>query len=575
MSIGPFEAVSNRGQLDQFVIGAASPSRNAERGSGFADHLQSPSHPDTAQSDERRPSSSPLEHRSEQSERPRESSSANSQSLKPEPVKPESDVAESVSAKQTGDNKEKEAAKTTNESTDSRESEQEAEGSESAKPVVALDNEEEDRDDDAETMDASVIQADAAFTAQLEAVEQLVATNDPASQIASDEDAAKEPKEDAKVATALANANANAKNQRVAKVRDESHDIASSETAEENTEINADLNQTNVEVVVPNVPNDAIVAEGDGEVVGQHKLHSARNGRLKPDSDAEGEVAAQETKTQAEEAVVQSNALEASVDAKGRDTKRERTKPQDKSEPVATKDPTSKTDLQDAMMSPSSANIPSTIADAANSTADLAASVDASAVQTTAPTNAPAPHGSTENVTASGRLPEHLLARAASRSSNGGQGSGGPAVTTAEQARLIQRVAKAFQAAQSRGGELRLRLSPPELGALRLEVKLESGVMTARLEAESPMAKAVLLDNLPALKDRLAEQGIHVERFDVDLMDRQPTGQQNSPQDQQQRSSPRSPLRSFVANSPTTDDTSASESTPRARPNDGRLNVTV
>ena len=63
--------------------------------------------------------------------------------------------------------------------------------------------------------------------------------------------------------------------------------------------------------------------------------------------------------------------------------------------------------------------------------------------------------------------------------------------------RLIQRVAKAFQAAQfvvescDCGSVLRNL-------ALRLEVKLQSGVMTARLEAESPAAKAVLLDNLPA-----------------------------------------------------------------------------
>jgi flagellar hook-length control protein FliK len=573
MSIGPFEAVTNRGQLDQFVIGAPSPSRSAERGTGFADHLQSPSHLDTAQSDERPLSSSPLEKSSERLEVPQESSSsANSRSLKPEQGKPESEMADSVRAKQSGDNKEDGAAKITNESTDSRESEQEAEGSESSKPAVALDKDEEDRDDDAGT-DAAVIPSDAAITAQLGAVEQLVATNDPTSQVVGDEHAAKDPQEVAKVTTSVANANA--KNQIVAKVRDESHDIASSKAVEENAKLTADPTQKSVEVALPNVPTDVIVAEGDGEVVGQHKLQSSRNGRLKPGSDAEGEVAAQVSTTQAEEAIVQGDALEASVDAKGRDTKRERTKPQDKGEHVATKDQTSKADLQDAAPLPSPAIQSSTTADAANASADLAASVEATPAQTTAPTNTPAPHGSTENVTATGRLPEHLLARAASRSSTGGQGSGGPAVTTAEQARLIQRVAKAFQAAESRGGELRLRLSPPELGALRLEVKLQSGVMTARLEAESPMAKAVLLDNLPALKDRLAEQGIHVERFDVDLMDRQPTGQQNSPQDQQQRSAPRSPLRSFGNNSHTTDDTSASESTPRARPNDGRLNVTV
>jgi flagellar hook-length control protein FliK len=76
---------------------------------------------------------------------------------------------------------------------------------------------------------------------------------------------------------------------------------------------------------------------------------------------------------------------------------------------------------------------------------------------------------------------------------------------------------------RDQGGQLRLRLSPPELGALRLDVSVRDGALSARLEAETPAARAVLLDNLPALRDRLAEQQIRLERFDVDLMD-QPQG---------------------------------------------------
>jgi flagellar hook-length control protein FliK len=84
-------------------------------------------------------------------------------------------------------------------------------------------------------------------------------------------------------------------------------------------------------------------------------------------------------------------------------------------------------------------------------------------------------------------------------------------------ARFIGRVAKAFQTAQERGGTLQLRLNPPELGSLRLELTVKEGVMTAALETETTAARRILLDHLPALRERLAEQNIRVERFDVDV----------------------------------------------------------
>ncbi|MHB1035591.1 MAG: flagellar hook-length control protein FliK [Pirellulales bacterium] len=93
-----------------------------------------------------------------------------------------------------------------------------------------------------------------------------------------------------------------------------------------------------------------------------------------------------------------------------------------------------------------------------------------------------------------------------------------------ERVRFIQRVARAFQTAGDRDGSVRLRLSPPELGSLRLEVTVRGGVMTARLEAEHPAARTMLLENLPALRDRLAEQNIKIARFDVDLMGQSPGG---------------------------------------------------
>lgn len=92
-------------------------------------------------------------------------------------------------------------------------------------------------------------------------------------------------------------------------------------------------------------------------------------------------------------------------------------------------------------------------------------------------------------------------------------------------ARFLHRVARAFEAARERGGDVRLRLHPPELGALKLEVRMVGEQLTARLEAETQAARTLLLDSLPQLRERLAEQGLKVERFDVELSDRRPPDQ--------------------------------------------------
>jgi len=92
-----------------------------------------------------------------------------------------------------------------------------------------------------------------------------------------------------------------------------------------------------------------------------------------------------------------------------------------------------------------------------------------------------------------------------------------------DRVRFVQRVAGAFRALGG-DGSVRLRLSPPELGSLRLEISVRNGQMTARLETENSTVRNLLLDNLPALRDRLAQQEIKIEQFNVELTDRSPGG---------------------------------------------------
>jgi len=102
------------------------------------------------------------------------------------------------------------------------------------------------------------------------------------------------------------------------------------------------------------------------------------------------------------------------------------------------------------------------------------------------------------------------------------EGESTPAI---DRARFVQRVGHALRTAQQGDGRLQLRLSPPELGSLRIEIAVKHGVVTAHLETETPAARKVLLDNLPMLRDRLAQHDARIEKFDVDV---QRDGQQNT-----------------------------------------------
>ncbi len=179
-------------------------------------------------------------------------------------------------------------------------------------------------------------------------------------------------------------------------------------------------------------------------------------------------------------------------------------------------------------------------------------------------------HAETNDSTTSntGRLPRPLLTRGATSDGNPLQ------LSEADQTRFVQRVARAFEAARGQRGQIRLRLSPPELGSLQLEVRLQGGAMTAKIEADTTMARSLLMDNLPALRERLEQQGIRMERFEVDVPDRQQSGLPDSHEDRQRDETATS------AKSHTSEETAVEESSRRtaSRPSDAgddQLNVLV
>jgi flagellar hook-length control protein FliK len=166
----------------------------------------------------------------------------------------------------------------------------------------------------------------------------------------------------------------------------------------------------------------------------------------------------------------------------------------------------------------------------------------------------------------------------ASRSDRGHEANGrGDGLTEAERARFVQRVASAFRSFGDEGGEVRLRLSPPELGSLRVELTVRDGVLSARLEAETSAARNLLLDNLPALRERLAEQNIKVEKFDVDVRDerRQTAGEQFTGQPDQGRQGDRQRGRTFDHRPVTAAAVARATSTPIKHGDASELNIVI
>jgi flagellar hook-length control protein FliK len=140
---------------------------------------------------------------------------------------------------------------------------------------------------------------------------------------------------------------------------------------------------------------------------------------------------------------------------------------------------------------------------------------------TTTPPSAAGANPAVQNTNVAAGTPAFNVGAAGQASGAASNSGGGSTSGTNEvdRVRFVQRVARAFQAADEDGGQIRLRLSPPELGSMKLEITMQGGTMTAHVETETSAARNMLLDNLPALRQRLADQNIKIGQFDVDLKD--------------------------------------------------------
>jgi len=91
-------------------------------------------------------------------------------------------------------------------------------------------------------------------------------------------------------------------------------------------------------------------------------------------------------------------------------------------------------------------------------------------------------------------------------------------------------------------GRMVLRLQPAELGSLKLEMKIEGDRIQANFHAQNQQVQEVLERNLPQLRSALAEQGLKIDQFQVNIDRQQQGGQfENLAQQQQGQNSRKQP----------------------------------
>ncbi len=80
-----------------------------------------------------------------------------------------------------------------------------------------------------------------------------------------------------------------------------------------------------------------------------------------------------------------------------------------------------------------------------------------------------------------------------------------------------QKLAGFIQQAAEQGKPLRIRLNPPELGTLQIEIGRHQGQVTARLEVETAAARAVIFEQLSVLRDSLQQQGLKLDQIQIEV----------------------------------------------------------
>jgi hypothetical protein len=83
---------------------------------------------------------------------------------------------------------------------------------------------------------------------------------------------------------------------------------------------------------------------------------------------------------------------------------------------------------------------------------------------------------------------------------------------------LINQVGKQISRSILRGERVvRLQLKPPELGTVKIEMNIKDNILKLGMIAENSSVKELLLSNVHELKQALVEQGVKLDKLDVQI----------------------------------------------------------
>ncbi len=106
----------------------------------------------------------------------------------------------------------------------------------------------------------------------------------------------------------------------------------------------------------------------------------------------------------------------------------------------------------------------------------------------------------------------------ASSALTGGQAGAHSRGSAAENAAFQASVARGLAAAvRQNGGAVTVRLSPPLLGALRIDMQISRGAVTAQFEVGGEEARQLLTQHMTSLRSMLEAKGLSVERLHVNM----------------------------------------------------------
>lgn len=92
-----------------------------------------------------------------------------------------------------------------------------------------------------------------------------------------------------------------------------------------------------------------------------------------------------------------------------------------------------------------------------------------------------------------------------------------PSAARVPSSELVNRLSGLIRQAPKGNSNITLQVTPVELGAIELSISVSNGIVNAKAVAENVDAQRLLLEGLDSLKSRLADQGLTVDRFEVEL----------------------------------------------------------